>query len=40
MGADPIRGETVRWTHEGFVWVRADEHSFGTDGTVTWNEAG
>ena len=41
MSADPIRGKTVRWTYEdGAMAGKTYEHSFSTDGTVTWAEAG
>jgi len=40
-GADPIRGKTVRWTYnDGAMAGKTYEHSFGTDGTVRWTEAG
>jgi len=41
MGADPVRGKTIRWKYEdGPMAGIAFEHTFGNDGTVTWREAG
>jgi len=39
MGADPVRGKTIRWTYEdGPVAGMNFEHMFGDDGMVTWRE--
>lgn len=39
MGADPIRGKTIRWTYEdGPMAGKGFEHVFGEDGNVTWRE--
>jgi hypothetical protein len=39
--ADPVRGKTVRWSFDdGPMAGRTYEHAFGSDGTVTWTEAG
>jgi hypothetical protein len=39
--ADPIRGNTLRWTYEdGPVAGKAYEHSLSADGTVTYHEVG
>lgn len=36
-----LSGKTVRWTYaDGPMKGKHFEHSFGTDGTVTWKEAG
>jgi hypothetical protein len=41
MGGDPVRGKTIRWTYEdGPMAGKSFEHTFGTDGTVTWRETG
>jgi hypothetical protein len=41
MGADPIRGKTIRWTYDdGPMAGKSFEHTFGNDGTVTWRETG
>lgn len=41
MNADPITGNTVRWTYrDGPMAGKAFEHTFGADGTVTWRTAG
>ena len=41
MGADPIRGKTIRWTYEdGPMAGKSFEHVFGEDGAVTWRETG
>jgi hypothetical protein len=40
MGADPMKGKTVRWTYDdGAMKGKTFEHRFGNDGTVTWKEA-
>ena len=39
MGADPIRGKTIQWTYEdGPMAGKTFEHTFASDGTVTWRE--
>src|SRR5467141_1648149 len=39
MGADPIRGKTIRWRYDdGPMAGTTFEHVFGTDGTVSWRE--
>ena len=39
MGADPVRGKTIRWTYDdGPMAGKSFEHTFGKDGTVTWRE--
>lgn len=39
MSFDPISGRKVRWSYrDGPVKGKTFEHSFGTDGTVTWRE--
>ena len=39
MGADPIRGKTIRWTYQdGPMAGKGFEHVFGEDGNVTWRE--
>jgi len=41
MGPDPVRGKTIRWTYEdGPMAGKNFEHTFGTDGTVSWRETG
>jgi hypothetical protein len=41
MRSDPIRGKTVRWSYEdGPMAGKTFEHTFGTDGTVSWRETG
>ena len=41
MSSDPIRGRTIRWTYEdGPMAGKALEHTFASDGTVTWRELG
>jgi hypothetical protein len=41
MGSDPIRGKTIRWTYDdGPMAGKTFEHTFGSDGIVTWREAG
>jgi molybdenum cofactor biosynthesis protein MoaF len=41
MGADPIRGKTIRWTYDdGPMAGKTFEHTFGEDGTVRWRETG
>ena len=38
---DPVRGMTLRWTYDdGAMAGKTYEHTFGTDGTVRWSEAG
>lgn len=38
---DPITGQTLRWTDDdGPVAGKTFEHTFATDGTVTYREAG
>jgi hypothetical protein len=39
MGADPLRGKTIRWTYEdGPMAGKNFEHVFSGDGNVTWRE--
>jgi hypothetical protein len=39
MGADPVRGKTIRWTYEdGPMAGKSFEHVFSEDGNVTWRE--
>ena len=39
MGADPVRGKTIRWTYDdGPMAGKSFEHVFGEDGNVTWRE--
>jgi hypothetical protein len=39
MRSDPIRGKTVRWSYQdGPMAGKSFEHSFGSDGNVTWRE--
>src|SRR5438874_2713330 len=41
MESDPVRGKTIRWTYEdGPMAGKSFEHSFRSDGTVTWRETG
>jgi hypothetical protein len=41
MRSDPIRGKTVRWSYaDGPMAGKKFEHTFGTDGTVSWRETG
>ncbi len=41
MGSDPLRGKTIRWTYDdGPMAGKTFEHTFASDGTVTWREAG
>jgi hypothetical protein len=41
MTSDPLKGKTVRWTYaDGPMKGKGFEHTFGTDGTVSWKEAG
>src|SRR5438093_2336289 len=41
MESDPGRGKTIRWTYEdGPMAGKSFEHSFRSDGTVTWRETG
>jgi hypothetical protein len=41
MGADPVRGKTIRWTYDdGPMAGKTFEHVFGNDGTVSWRETG
>jgi hypothetical protein len=41
MSPDPIRGKTIRWTYEdGPLAGKTFEHTFATDGTVSYREAG
>ena len=41
MSADPIRGKTIRWTYEdGPMAGKAFEHTFASDGTVSWRQFG
>jgi len=41
VSSDPIRGRTIRWTYEdGPMAGKALEHTFASDGTVTWRELG
>jgi hypothetical protein len=39
MAADPITGNTIRWTYDdGPMKGRTFEHRFANDGTVSWRE--
>ena len=39
MGSDPLRGKTIRWTYDdGPMAGKSFEHTFASDGTVTWRE--
>jgi hypothetical protein len=39
MGADAVRGKTIRWTYDdGPMAGKTFEHVFGNDGTVSWRE--
>ncbi len=41
MARDPIRGKTIRWTYEdGPMAGKTFEHTFTSDGTVSWRETG
>lgn len=41
MGPDPVRGKTIRWTYDdGPMAGKSFEHTFASDGTVTWRETG
>src|SRR5207244_11060912 len=41
MESDPVRGKTIRWTYDdGPMAGKSFEHSFRSDGTVTWRETG
>lgn len=41
MSNDPLRGKTVRFAFsDGQMAGKTYEHAFGTDGTVTWTDAG
>lgn len=41
MAKDPVQGKTIRWTYEdGPMAGKSFEHTFGSDGTVTWRETG
>lgn len=41
MATDPIRGKTIKWTYDdGPMAGKSFEHTFGTDGNVTWRETG
>ncbi len=41
MGADPIKGTSVRWSYaDGPMKGKRFEHTFSTDGTVHWRELG
>lgn len=39
MGADQLRGTSVRWSYDdGPMAGKVFEHTFADDGTVTWRE--
>ncbi|MDP9245010.1 MAG: MoaF N-terminal domain-containing protein [Chloroflexota bacterium] len=41
MAADPLSGTTLRWTYsDGPMKGKGFEHRFGSDGRVSWKEAG
>jgi len=41
MESDPVRGKTIRWMYDdGPMAGKSFEHSFGSDGTVTWRATG
>jgi molybdenum cofactor biosynthesis MoaF-like protein len=41
MESDPLRGKTIRWTYDdGPMAGRSFEHTFDSDGRVTWRETG
>ncbi|HEY8825212.1 MAG TPA: MoaF N-terminal domain-containing protein [Candidatus Limnocylindria bacterium] len=41
MGSDPLRGKKIQWTYDdGPMAGKTFEHTFGEDGTVTWQETG
>lgn len=41
MARDPVRGKTIRWTYEdGPMAGKSLEHTFASDGTVSWRETG
>ena len=41
MAADPVTGNTIRWTFsDGVMAGKTFEHTFGTDGGVTFREIG
>src|SRR5438128_10252330 len=41
MESDQVRGKTIRWTYEdGPMAGISFEHTFRSDGTVTWRETG
>ena len=41
MAADPVTGNTLRWTFsDGVMAGKTFEHTFGTDGGVTFREIG
>ena len=41
MAADPVTGNTIRWTFsDGVMAGKTFEHTFGSDGGVTFREIG
>lgn len=41
MSSDPVRGKSIRWSYDdGPMAGRTFEHTFTTDGTVSWREIG
>lgn len=41
MSDDPVRGRSIRWTYDdGPMAGKVFEHTFATDGTVSWREVG
>jgi hypothetical protein len=41
MGANHVRGKTIRWTYDdGPMKGKTFEHRFGDDGMVSWREVG
>jgi len=41
MESDRVRGKIIQWTYDdGPMAGKSFEHTFGSDGTVTWRETG
>lgn len=39
MSGDPVRGKSIRWSYDdGPVAGKTFEHTFASDGTVSWRE--